>query len=69
MPVLTLTSYVFYGWTNPWFVLLILWSTLVDFCCGNLIYGHWRLIGRSGMTPMANRLPRTPSEKSSWRFR
>ena len=45
MPVLTLTSYVFYGWTNPWFVLLILWSTLVDFCCGNLIYGHWSLIG------------------------
>jgi alginate O-acetyltransferase complex protein AlgI len=45
MPVLTLTSYGFYGWTNPWFMLLILWSTLVDFCCGNLIYGHWRLIG------------------------
>ncbi len=45
MPVLTVTSYAFYGWTNPWFVLLILWSTLVDFCCGNLIYGHWRLIG------------------------
>ncbi len=45
MPVLTATSYAFYGWTNPWFVLLILWSTLVDFCCGNLIYGHWRLIG------------------------
>jgi alginate O-acetyltransferase complex protein AlgI len=45
MPVLTLTSYAFYGWTNPWFILLILWSTVVDFCCGNLIYGHWRLIG------------------------
>src|SRR6516162_5723371 len=43
LPVLTLTSYAFYGWTNPWFVLLILWSTLVDFTCGNLIYGHWRL--------------------------
>lgn len=45
MPALTLTSYAFYGWTNPWFTLLILWSTLVDFCCGNLIYGHWRLLG------------------------
>jgi alginate O-acetyltransferase complex protein AlgI len=42
MPVLTLVSYAFYGWTNPWFMLLILWSTLVDFACGNLIYGHWR---------------------------
>jgi hypothetical protein len=30
---------------QPWFVLLILWATLVDFCCGNLIYGHWQLIG------------------------
>jgi alginate O-acetyltransferase complex protein AlgI len=45
MPILTFSSYAFYGWTNPWFILLILWSTLVDFCCGNLIYGHWRLIG------------------------
>ena len=45
MPVLTLVSYLFYGWTNPWFVLLIMWSTIVDFCCGNLIYGHWRLFG------------------------
>jgi alginate O-acetyltransferase complex protein AlgI len=45
MPVLTMVSYAFYGWTNPWFILLILWSTIVDFCCGNLIYGHWRLIG------------------------
>jgi hypothetical protein len=37
MPVLTLVSYLFYGWTNPWFVLLIMWSTIVDFICGNLI--------------------------------
>jgi len=43
MPVLTLTSYVFYAWTNPWFVLLIVGSTLVDFTVGNLIHGHWRL--------------------------
>jgi alginate O-acetyltransferase complex protein AlgI len=45
MPALTLASYVFYGWTNPWFTLLLFWSTLVDFTCGNLIYGHWRLAG------------------------
>jgi alginate O-acetyltransferase complex protein AlgI len=45
MPALTLASYVFYGWTNPWFILLIMWSTVVDFCCGNFIYGHWRLVG------------------------
>ena len=40
---LTACSYLFYAWTNPWFVLLLLWSTMVDFVCGNMIYGHWRL--------------------------
>jgi alginate O-acetyltransferase complex protein AlgI len=43
--VLTLVSYVFYAWTSPWFLALIAWSTLVDYACGNLIYGHWRLFG------------------------
>jgi alginate O-acetyltransferase complex protein AlgI len=42
---LTAVSYVFYGWMNPYFILLIAWSTVVDYCCGNLIYGHWRLLG------------------------
>jgi alginate O-acetyltransferase complex protein AlgI len=42
---LTAASYVFYGWANPYFILLIIWSTLVDYCCGNLIYGHWRFVG------------------------
>ncbi len=51
MPVLTAASYVFYGWTNPWFILLIMWSTIVDFTCGNLIHGHWRLIGPLGIGP------------------
>ena len=58
MPVLTLTSYVFYGWTNPWFVLLILWATLVDFCCGNLIYGHWHIASR--VTYDADEEPHAP---------
>lgn len=51
MPVLTLVSYIFYGWTNPWFILLILWSTIVDFCCGNLIYGQWRWLGPVTVNP------------------
>ena len=41
--VLTFASYLFYSWTNPWFLLVLGWTTCVDFCCGNLIYGHWRL--------------------------
>jgi alginate O-acetyltransferase complex protein AlgI len=43
--VFTLLCYLFYAWANPWFVLVLIWSTVVDFCCGNLIYGHWRLPG------------------------
>jgi alginate O-acetyltransferase complex protein AlgI len=31
---LTLVSYLFYGWSNPLFVLLMLASTLVDYVCG-----------------------------------
>jgi alginate O-acetyltransferase complex protein AlgI len=42
---LTVVSYVFYGWANPFYLLLIAWSTAVDYCCGNLIGGYWRLFG------------------------
>ncbi len=34
---LTLLSYLFYGWWSPWFTLLMLGSTLVDYGCGKLI--------------------------------
>ncbi|MGI8601417.1 MAG: MBOAT family O-acyltransferase [Verrucomicrobiales bacterium] len=35
--VLTLVSYVFYGWWNPWFTLLMLGSTTLDYFCGKWI--------------------------------
>ncbi|HUW32099.1 MAG TPA: MBOAT family protein [Planctomycetota bacterium] len=41
---LTLLSYVFYGWANPLFVVLMLASTLIDYLCGLVIsqqIGHW----------------------------
>ncbi len=37
---LSLLSYVFYGWANPWFVYLMLGSTLVDFVCGLAMSGQ-----------------------------
>lgn len=37
--MLTLVSYAFYGWSNPAFVVLLLFSTLVDYCCGLVIAG------------------------------
>ncbi|NIA13364.1 MAG: MBOAT family protein [Nitrospiraceae bacterium] len=30
-------SYVFYGWWNPWFVLLMLFATFVNYTCGGII--------------------------------
>jgi alginate O-acetyltransferase complex protein AlgI len=38
-PWLTLASYVFYGWWNPWFTLLMLASTWIDYACGRGIAG------------------------------
>ena len=35
--LLTLVSYVFYGWANPLFVVLMLASTLIDYVCGLFI--------------------------------
>jgi alginate O-acetyltransferase complex protein AlgI len=34
---LTLLSYVFYGWANPLFVVLMMTSTLIDYVCGLVI--------------------------------
>ena len=30
-------SYVFYGWWNPWFVLLMLFATAANYACGHVI--------------------------------
>jgi len=37
--VLTLFSYVFYGWANPAFMLLMLFTTMVDYTNGRIIGG------------------------------
>ena len=34
---LTCASYVFYGWWEPWFVLLMMFSTVLDYFCGRII--------------------------------
>lgn len=40
--LLTVASYIFYGWSNPAFMLLMLASTLIDYIAGLLISGQWR---------------------------
>jgi alginate O-acetyltransferase complex protein AlgI len=34
---LLVTSYIFYGWWNPWFVLLMFFVTAVNYACGRLV--------------------------------
>lgn len=47
--VLTIQGYVFYGWWNPWFTLLMLASTALDYICG---LG----ITREGATPAQRKI-------------
>ena len=37
---LTLFSYVFYGWANPWFVVLMFGSTVIDYVAGLAMAGQ-----------------------------
>ncbi len=39
--MLTLVSYLFYGWANPLFVVLMFVSTMIDYVCGLFISGQW----------------------------
>ena len=55
---LLLASYVFYGWWNPWFILLMLGITVVNYACG-------RIIGRPERRPEAAVLGRRQSPSSS----
>ena len=32
LPWLTVASYFFYGWWNPYYLILVVYSTLLDFC-------------------------------------
>ncbi|MFP4355002.1 MAG: MBOAT family O-acyltransferase [Phycisphaerae bacterium] len=39
--LLTLLSYLFYGWANPLFVVLMFTSTVIDYLCGLTLAGQW----------------------------
>jgi len=46
LPWLTLASYVFYGWWNPWYLVLVVYSTILDFGLVALM-DHCPLDGRA----------------------
>jgi alginate O-acetyltransferase complex protein AlgI len=61
---LTLASYLFYGWANPAFTVLMATSTVVDYVCGLVITGQHRggwtepvaALGRGGPRSLRQRL-------------
>jgi alginate O-acetyltransferase complex protein AlgI len=61
---LTAVSYVFYGWANPLFVVLMFVSTLIDYLCGLALAGQLRLSAWHAPIPrLAARQPRTRSQR------
>ncbi len=60
---LTLLSYLFYGWANPAFVLLMLTSTVIDYFCGLSIVGRLGRARRQPIELLTRDQPRTRSQK------
>lgn len=61
--LIALVSYFFYGWANPWFVFLMLFSTTVDYVCGQYIAGVWRLRFFAHDPPAGEGLPSARQRK------
>jgi alginate O-acetyltransferase complex protein AlgI len=57
--VLTVLSYVFYGWANPLFVVLLLTSTLIDYLAGLVIGAEIARAGSAGEASGGGPPPRT----------
>jgi alginate O-acetyltransferase complex protein AlgI len=62
--VLTLASYVFYGWTNPAYVALLLFSTAIDWYAG-LVQGSGRWWPRGALVALEPGGPRTPTQRAA----
>jgi len=59
--VLTLLSYLFYGWANPLFVVLMFTSTIIDYICGLFIARQWNF--RQPIQSLPHREPRTTAQR------
>ncbi len=60
---LSLLSYVFYGWANPWFILLMFGSNLFDYVIGLAIAGRLGRRRREPIETLSQWGPRTPGQK------
>lgn len=61
--LLTLISYVFYGWANPLFILVMLVSTTIDYFCGLFISQQFRRSAGGEVPLLPQGTPRTRTQK------
>jgi len=59
--MLTLLSYLFYGWANPLFVVLMATSTVIDYACGLFISKQWNF--GQPITPLEQGGPRKAGQR------
>ncbi len=60
---LTLMSYLFYGWANPWFVTLMMFQTVVDWLAGMTLANQWGQRGEVQLLPAGG--PRSGTQKAA----
>ncbi|MBI5723511.1 MAG: MBOAT family protein [Planctomycetes bacterium] len=64
--VLTILSYIFYGWANPLFALLMLATTLIDYIAGLAMTGQFRLSAwRRAVPPLPPGGARSAGQKAA----
>lgn len=62
---LTVLSYAFYGWANPLFVLILLTSTVVDYCCGLIMAKRGLFFDPRPIKELDPEGPRTRRQKTA----
>ena len=62
---LTLLSYLFYGWANPIFVVVMLTSTLIDYVCGLVITQQFGQAWSQPIRPLDPRGPRNRRQRAA----
>ncbi|MBT4815873.1 MAG: MBOAT family protein, partial [Lentisphaerae bacterium] len=63
--ILTLLSYLFYGWANPAFVLLMFTSTIIDYVCGLIIARQFGCSWRAPVEQLARGATRSRSQRGA----
>lgn len=61
--ILTILSYLFYGWTNPIFMPLMLASTIIDYTCGLVISRQFSHGGDRTITALPKNSPKDTSQR------